>query len=236
MITSNITSNSLSIRFSSDGFSLYICDDNKQLISSKTVEFELYKQTVDELFYILDNTLELKLSYKSIQLIYESNQYTLIPYKLFDKDNIRYFLYLQHPDSLNNEHFAFNYLLTWNIYIAFAVPNNLFQVLSKMLPEIELQHHIYSFINEKVSLQKLSSIFVIDRNNMIDIIALENGSIQLVNSFKCESPETALYYILKVYEQLKLDVNQCVTFLNTNKSNSALEALIKTYIKNYEIC
>ncbi len=236
MIISNITSNSLSIRFSLDGFSLYIHDENNQLISSKTVEFELIKQTIDELHYILDNTRELKLNFKSIRIIYETNQYTLIPYKLFDIDNIQHFLYLQHPESKKFENFAYNHLLAWDIYIAFAVPNNLHEVLSKIFPEIELQHHIYSFINDKVPLQKLSSIFVIDRNEMIDVIAIEKGTFQLVNSFKYASPETALFYILKVYEQLKLDVNQCVTFLNTNKSNSALELLIKTYIKNYEIC
>jgi len=236
MIISNIISNSLSIRFNSDGFSLYIYDENNQLISSKTVEFELLKQSVDELHYMLDNTRELKLSYKSIRIIYETNQYTLIPYNLLDIDNIQHFLYLQHPDSKKFENFAYNHLLAWDIYIAFAVPNHLHEVLSKIFPEIELQHHIYSFINDKVPLQKLSSIFVIDRNDMIDVIAIEKSIFQLVNSYKYASPETALFYILKVYEQLKLDVIQCVTFLNTNKSNSALEQLIKTYIKNYEIC
>ena len=236
MIISNITSNSLSILFSSDGFSLYIHDENNQLISSKTVEFELLKQTIDELHYMLDNIRELKLSYKSIRIIYETNQYTLIPHKLFDIDSIRHFLYLQHPDSKKFENFAYNHLLAWDIYIAFAVPNNLYEVLAKIFPEIELQHHIYCFINDKVPLQKLSSIFVIDRNDMIDVIAIEKGTFQLVNSYKYASPETALYYILKVYEQLQLDVDQCVTFLNTNKSNSTLEVIIKTYIKNYEIC
>jgi hypothetical protein len=236
MITSNIPSNSLSIRFSSDGFSLYIFDDNKQLISSKTIEFEMLKQTEDDLLNILDNTLELKLSFKSIQLIYETNQYSFIPDKLFDKENIRYFLHLQHPDSQKTEHFAYNQILAWDIYIAFAVPNNLYQVLLKILPDIELEHHIYTFVNEKIPIQKLSAVFVIDRNDTIDIIALEKGIFQLVNSYKYTSTETALYFILKVYEQLKLDVNQCVTFLNTNKSNSSLELLIKTYIKNYAIC
>ena len=70
---------------------------------------------------------------------------------------------------------------------------------------------------------------------MIEISVVENEQLQLFNIFEYHSKEDFIYYVLFVFEQLKLDVETTIIHLSGNiDKNDELFNLIYTYVRHVE--
>ncbi|MFA5046883.1 MAG: DUF3822 family protein, partial [Paludibacter sp.] len=112
---------SLSIRFSSDGFSLLIYDELKKLLTAKTVPVDLTTIHYEDLIELLLDDVETILNIKKIRLIYESDTYAFVPASIFRAEHATDFLFFQ--DKLNkSDKISFNKLPNWDTVDVFAVP------------------------------------------------------------------------------------------------------------------
>ena len=220
----------LSIRFSSDGFSLSVSDEFGILLSSRKISANVFSLTKDNIIDILSDIAELNTVYNTTRLICETDTYVIVPDKLFDKDIAEEFVRTQHPYCKLEGRIVWNNLLAWNAVVAFAVPEGLFAVLNGTFPEIEIEHHLFAFINDFVALQNSTSVFVVDRNNKLDVIVIKQGILQLVNTFAYSTKEDFLYHILNIYTILALDTENCPLKIYFEKQKPEIKELVKKYI------
>ena len=106
--------------------------------------------------------------------------------------------------------------------------------LKKVLPEVEIEHHLHSFIYDSIKLNQNTNVQSILRNKKLDIIVLENGNLTLINSFDYEKAEDALYQITNVYEQLSLNRESCKLTIHNSKLSPNLPDIAKKYFRNFE--
>ena len=192
--TTEIISNqySLSIRFTSDGFSLFIFDENQKLLSSKKTPVDLFSLTEDRLFDLLANEKELSLNFHSIRVVFETDIYSVIPKVLFDAANAKDLLTFQHVEANIADTILHNELLAWNAVLAFTIPKAINSAIRKILPEVDIEHHIIDFVNDEIALQNDSSVHIYVRNNRMDIIVLKKGKLTLINTYEFSTKEDFL--------------------------------------------
>lgn len=222
---------SLSIRFTSDGFSLFIFDESQKLLSSKKTPADLLSLTEDKLFDLLANEKEINLNFHSIRVIFETDIYSIVPKILFEPEYAKDLLAFQHPEIKSSDTILHNELLAWNAVLTFTVPKAINSAIRKILPEVDIEHHIIDFVNDEIALQNDSSVHVYVRNSKMDIIVLKTGKLTLINTYEFSSKEDFLYYVMNIYEHLSLDSEKCSTSIyNTNKQPE-LSELVGKYIK-----
>ncbi|MDR0810783.1 MAG: DUF3822 family protein [Paludibacter sp.] len=223
----------LSIRFSADGFSLLINETGNK-ISSRRISCSIFSQSKDEIIDTLSEVQELNTAYATTRLICESDTYAVIPSEIFEENIAADLLRAQHPEFKTDDEIAWNRLLAWNAVIVFAVPKTLFAVLNGSFPEIEIEHHIFAFVNDFVELQNSTAVFIEDRNSKLDAVVIRQGNLQLINTFPYTAKEDFLYQILNIYTVLDLDIEHCPLKIHFEKPKAEILELLKKYLKECE--
>jgi len=231
-VNSNDQHYSLSIRFTSDGFSLLISDENQFQISTKNVSFDLFSKSEEDFLDLLDKELELNINYQAIRIIFETDLYSVIPKPLFNTETAKELLNLQHHNINPTDIILHNELLAWDAVLVFAIPVAVNSVMSKILPEIKIEHHIYSFITDSVALQNDPNMHVWVRQNIMDVVILDKGNLRLIKSFNFTTTEDFVYYIMSLFELLPLDTEQCQLVIYNSKKQPKLIELTSKYIKH----
>ena len=117
---SNKNPYSLSIRFSSDGFSLYVFDENKVQLSERNVVLETIPETKDGLIDVLSGVDELTLNFSSVRLIFESELYSVIPLAVYCEQDELALFNLHHNGVKSLECILKNELLAWDAVLLFS--------------------------------------------------------------------------------------------------------------------
>jgi hypothetical protein len=225
----------LSIRYSSDGFSFSVLDENSRLLSSGNVVCDAAKMSEIEIVDSLAKIEEFYTLYKKISLIAESDEFTVLPKVFAGDDKIRVFFEMQHSDIDDETELLRNELPAWNAVLIFAVPKNIFSVLKKTIPEVEIEHHLTAFINDFVPITSDTMVYVLVRKCRTDFVALKNGRLVLLNSYEYKIKEDILYNLLNVYNNLQLDLENHQTVLYVEKTDADFAQLISEYIKRSQI-
>lgn len=197
---------SLSIRIFSDGFSLYVYDENDQIISHKQEKSE---QT-DDLEFIrkmFESNKEKQASYKSISIICESDYHTLVPEIFFKQENQNDLLKLHHPslpDSARIFHAKQEQLQSVLIYsLDEKLLNEIYLHFHHIAPESHLVH-----VTKKITSEHIDKFTLWIRPEKIDCIVYNHHKILLLNKFSHTSPEDIAYHVLNIYQQLELNPNE----------------------------
>jgi hypothetical protein len=222
----------LSIRFQSDGFTLFVSDGNHQNISNKTVKAAISEMSETEIIDLLSKESELQLNYLTVRIICESNCYSFIPYPFFNKEEMTDMLKLQHPILKKTETVLFNLLEAWDAVNIFSVHPALASVLQQVLPEIKIEHHLTAFLTDKIEMHNEKCMHVLIRPEKMDVIVLKENNIQLINTYNYDSPEDFTYYIISIIEQLHLGTEECRVFLHSSEKSKEFCNLIGKYVKN----
>ena len=225
----------LSIRFATEGFSLSIFDEMGKALSSRQVVSNVFSQNKNEIIDVLSNVSELNTIYNTTRLICETDTYAIVPNELFDIDIAEEFLHAQHPHCKPEGRVVWNNLLAWNAVIVFSVPEELFLVLNGSFPEIEIEHHLFAFVNDFVVLQNSTSVFVEDRNSKLDVVVIKQGNLQLINTFAYSTKEDFLYQILNIYTVFTLDRGECPLKIYSEKPKYGIKELLRKYFAKVSI-
>jgi hypothetical protein len=225
----NTTGNSynLSIRINSDGFSLSVFDESESLISTQHVSAALFTLSSDEIVRIL--SAETQLNYQNIKLICESDKYIFIPTPIFTPEEATDFLTFQHKKE-KNERVVCNTIPAWETVNSFTIPATLEQALSRLFPGASIEHQISWLLTNKIKPQLGNSVSIWVRQKKMDIIALKESKLQLMNSFNYQTPEDFTYHALNIIEQLSLDIEKCKVFIYNAEKKPELKMLLEKYV------
>ena len=230
----------LSIQFSLDGFSFCIYDnENNKLIALESYAFqelENYKQLsaeINDLFY--DKEL-LRRAYNKINVIFESPKSTLIPFPLFNKDELHSYLKFNHNVE-DWENIYFDRLKNLEAYNIYTIPDCIIKTIKENFGSANISNFSSSLIESlliKYKNQNLENkVYVNLRSNIFDIIIIEDTKLKLFNSFRFRTKEDFAYFLLFVFEQLKLNPEDIELILigAIDKSSKLYEIIFK-YIRN----
>ncbi|MDR3654077.1 MAG: DUF3822 family protein [Paludibacter sp.] len=218
---------SLSIRISSDGFSLSVFDESKLLLTFKKINISFGKLSIIEIVEIIKK--ETQLYYRNINLIYESDIYAIIPDSIFKPENASDFLYLQH-EPVKNDQIISNSIPTWGVVNTFTIPDSIQNALHQVFPYTTIQHHLSFFLTDNIKMQSADCLYIWTRHKMMDIVVIKNGKLQLINSFSYQTPEDFAYFTLNVFEQLMLDIENCKVYLFNAETKTNIKKTLEEYL------
>lgn len=224
---------SLSIRFSSDGFSLSVGDENDNRISTKRIPTSLFSLSAKDIGALLEKQEEIKYVYRNIRLVCEHDHYTLVPKVIFSPAEAVDMLYFQKtPDK--NEHVLYNNVPSWDAVNIFSVPVELFKALSVAFPETSLEHHVCHLLNKQIKSRGGNSLHICVRAKTMDVAVIATGNLLLVNSFGFNTPEDLVYYTLSIFDQLSVDTEDCEVYLYNQAKQPEHVSNLRKYLKHCE--
>jgi len=235
--TSNFQQNnqySLSIRFSSDGFSLWVDDISGFLISSKTIARPFISLSKNDIVKIIEHEADALLNYQNIRLIYESDFYTFVPSTLFEIGNEIDFMFASNKID-KKDCIISNQISNWETVNIFSLPINLRDAINQLFDNVNIEHHLGYFLTEKIKLRNESGVNIWVRSKIMDVVVIINGNLHLINSFNYNSTEDFTYFTLNIFDQLSLDTNFCKLKLFNTEGNNEIQNIIQKYIKVVEI-
>jgi hypothetical protein len=217
----------LSIRISSDGFSLSVNEKSGLQLSTKNVAASIFSLSAEDIIKILRN--ETELNYQQIRIICESDIYIFIPTALFKPEEATDFINFQRKIP-KSERIIVNKIPSWDTVNVFTLPGNLVQAITHTFPDLTIQHQMSYLLEEDVKSQPENALHVYVRPNMLDIVALKAGKLQLLNSFNYHTTEDFTYHALNVVEQLSLDLDKCKVYLYNADKKPELAKVLGNYV------
>jgi len=198
---------SLSIRFSSDGFSLSILDHTDALLVKRDVSEPLFQMQKNEIVQLFETKAGIIPSaYSDIELIVESDFYVFMPSPIFKAQNLDDYFYFQHEKD-SRQIVLFNRIPNWDAVNIFSIPTQLNGALNELFPDAVVSHQLSYFLSEKMS-TKDERVCVWLRPKMFDVAVVKSGQLTLINSFVYDTAEDFTYFILSIFDQLKLDTEK----------------------------
>ena len=227
----DISNSHLSILHSGDGLSFSLLNKEK----NKFVLLGAYQLAsagdMKELFEFIERFTEIPgdVSYASTE-----SPFALIPQVLFDESQKEEYLKLMsavEPKSVGFKTFS-------NWVLVYQNSTDLTDWVKTHLPNVKVLNNaevVFSYYQNKYKNTDETSVFCHAMGGKLEITAIEKGVLTLHNSFNCQNAKDFVYYVLSVYEQLKLNPEQVPVYLSGWLNNLSPElADLKRYIRNVE--
>lgn len=234
----HITTYSLSIQLSLNGFSFCIATAEGEIVTSFDEfsnegnyysEQELYEQVIKT----FNNKPELQAKFNTVEVIYHNDLFALVPQKLFDPNNKKSYLNYS-VKTLATDYISHDNIKETDIISVFIPYININNFLIDQLGEFNYQHSSALLISHSLNLSKQNSnkkVYTHFSKSTFEIIITNGTELLLFNTFVYSTNEDILYYLLFCMEQLSLSPNEIdVLFLNTVSSD--LYDLLYTYVRN----
>ena len=239
IILSNTKDTKLSIQFNLDGFSFCITNINtKETIYFSEYHFTEKQNTPESLLLKIQEIFKtdtyLQKDFSSVLVIHQNSLSTLVPNKYFSEDKLSEYLNFN-IKTLATDFLTFDELKNCdakNVYVPYVNINN---YLFQNFGEFDYLHHstilIDKLLSKNVSTEK--EVYVNVSKNNLDIVVLKNKKIELSNTFRFQTKEDFIYYILFVFEQLKLNTEEIkLFFIGDIEEESEIYKITFQYIRN----
>jgi hypothetical protein len=206
----DISNLKLSILLSQDGLSYSIMSvpDSKYL-SLISFSYSDKKNFLAEIVDFLTAENLLASAFSETNLIIADPRQTLVPDVLFEQGTETRIWELNFlPDS--DSEIKYSYLQKSSNVILFPVRKDLINKFNSLFRNIQVFPSSFPFVESHFTLNKLSEntastkIFVQVYEEFAEMLILENTSIKLFNTFQYRTNNDLLYFIINVFEQLKL--------------------------------
>ena len=220
---------SLSIRISSDGFSLSVVDGSDSLISTKIIPTILTSLSAEQITALINK--ETQINYRNIHLIYESDIYAFVPAPVFRSNEAADYLNFQQNKTTKNDIVLYNYLPVWDTVNVFAIPKAIQAALSQLFPNTIIEQHVSYFLSTKVKTQHENALFIWTRPKTMDIIAFKNGKLYLLNSYLYLTADDFTYHTLNIIDKLSIDTDKCKVGLFNAEKKPELKKTLEKYLE-----
>ncbi len=173
--------------------------------------------------------------YKSVLFSYQGPKYTLIPGPLFSKDKLKsYFEFNHHLDDLDEIHY--NRFKSTDAFNVFAVPAELSGIIFRSFGNVRYYHTITPVAENGLikhgGKNGQTEVLVNITGKFVDIVVVKGEKLLLCNTFPWKNDDDLVYFILYVYEQLKLDNHETPLIISGEvKKDSAVYAMLGSYIR-----
>ncbi len=237
----SITENyNISIQASLNGYSFSILDKRRNkyiLLRNQGFNQQL---TEEELAAKLGDALRedelLTRVYGSVSFVYLSGRYTIVPESLFDTENLKaYFSFNQ--ELFETDKLYYNNVKAAGAVIIFAIPVELTEKLTDWNGKVKFYSQIAPFVENFVTnygeKDDKYKVMVNLHPGFTDIAVLKGNSLKLCNSFGCKNEKDFIYFLLYVFEQLRLNQEDTQVFIAGDiQKNSPHYEILKKHIRN----
>jgi hypothetical protein len=188
----------------------------------------------EQLGKILSEEDLLRLPYKNIRIIWQSQCSTLVPIPLYDESEQT--RYLSFNQNLNPADVILSdKLRSADSFNIFGVPSDLITTVSHLHPRIH--HHSSVLIGSLLLVNRHSinpmQVYVNVHSGFFDLVVINDRKLRFYNSFAYSSAEDFIYFVLFAFEQLKLLPEQAIVTLSGEiVKNSAIYEILYKYIRN----
>ena len=229
----------LSIRLSPGGFSFCILDDQQ----NRYIALESYSikppQNIEEYISRLNDIIEsanfLKQRFKSVNLLYENNHFTLIPDPLFNPEMKELYLHFNHEIDPSGE-IASDKLSNLDAFNIYTIPASVNQWIRQVFPDAMLAHRATVLVEgillnfKNANLEK--TVFIQVRSSSFDVLYVKNNKVVFLNSFNYKTNEDFVYFLMFVLEQLQLNPEYItLQLIGEISERSSLYILLSKYVK-----
>lgn len=175
--------------------------------------------------------------FDTITVIHQNELSTLVPKELYDESNkadyLKFNTKILKTDFITHDEIAVNESV--NVYIPYININN---YIFETFGEFTYKHSstvLLDSVLQKANESNSTEVYLHVNTTMIEVAVVENKKLQLFNVFEYHSKEDFIYYVLFVFEQLKLDAETTVIHLSGRvDKNDELYKLLYTYVRHVE--
>lgn len=230
----------LSIQVSLNGLSFCTLNSNQEI---KVLEKDIFgaqltpEQVLDKIKYLLDHNPSLKRDFKTIEIIYHNDLYTVVPKALFNEDILK--SYLQYNIKvLETDFIAYDELDQHDMVTVYVPYTNINNFFFDTFGSFTYKHTTTVLIDRLLTQQKNNlntTVFAHMQSKSFDLVIVNKGKLILANSYSYETKEDFLYYLLFTAEQLQLNPEEFkLTLLGDIRTDSEYSKIAYTYIRHVD--
>ena len=172
--------------------------------------------------------------YKKVSLAIVNSKSTLVPNALFDSDKKEALLKFNHPLE-EGESTAIDNLSNLGAKNIYALPKAIEQQFRELYPTLSLMHCSSPLIERVLLINKNTNtthVVINVQSDKFEIILVNAGKLLFFNTFTFRAPADFIYYVLFVFEQLKLNTETAnVELMGDVDKNSEVFQLLYKYIR-----
>ncbi|MGG5507556.1 MULTISPECIES: DUF3822 family protein [unclassified Myroides] len=231
--------NKLIIQVSLQKFTFIIQEIESKRIHHFVSEGLNQNKTIEDQLHALFAKHEiLNTPFEDVLVLHDSNLNTFVPTALFDEQAMG--SYLQYNTKVfSSDFFAFDELTGKdinNVYIPYVQINN---VLFEKLGSFTYQNINTALVERILTLSTDESeieVYAYVQKDHFELVVTQKGELLLFNSFLYTTAQDFIYYLLFVYEQLKLDPEHIrLKLISRIEKEDPLFEQAYTYIRHVDI-
>lgn len=228
----------LSVLIGANRFFYYLTDAQKNILAQRHYLFSADQDIsamVRELSEMLHQERLLQQSFKQIDVAIDNHTFAFIPTPIYQPELQSDYLNGVCSTSQHDMIFA-DEVEGLGLKNVHSIDARLFDVLEAFFNNygntFRLYHSATPFLTLTKRLTARSEVFVNVQPSQINIAVYKSGKFQLYNTFKYNSAEAFLYYVLLMYQQFELSTYITpVTLTGGIMPDSTIYRLLLTYIK-----
>jgi hypothetical protein len=177
----------------------------------------------------------LNLKYKSVEIIYSTEKFTLVPNAFFHQSAAEKFLGFNH-ESERGFYLDKTHLPNAEAWCIYSIPENLRDFLVLKFPKGVIKHNLYSLVEralrENKNFPERKQVHINFFNSYFEIVVLSGNKLLLCNQFTYSGESDVIYYVLYLYDQLKLSADTTeLVFHGLFQQTDPLYQSFKKYIR-----
>lgn len=224
------SSHNLSALIGANRFFFYLSDNQKRIVFQRHYLFKS-PYYLSELEGIFKNENLFKHQFHQVNVAIDTPHFAFIPNIIYEAELQKNYLQQTAPISSNDMIFTdeVDELELKNVH---SVDNRLYDILDKHLAYFDLYHNATPFLRRTNRMIQGNDVIVNVLPAQLQIAVYKNNQFQIYNTFKYNSAEAFLYYVLLMYQQFELDnMNTPLTLMGGIMPNSVIYRLLSTYIR-----
>jgi hypothetical protein len=169
----------------------------------------------------------------SASVVFVHNNAMLIPAAFFSQELLRD--YLKHQNLMKpGERACADFIKNNDCYSVYAADPNDYHLLKEKYPHATFRHHSSVFVEYLLALNKSSNrneVHVYVFPGYMDVVVLQAGKLLLYNRYHIQTANDFTYFLLWVYEELKLkpEDSSCILYGEITEKSEVYE-LAKKYV------
>ncbi|WP_411896196.1 DUF3822 family protein [Winogradskyella sp. A2] len=204
------------------------------IFESKLTPFDVLNRLKTE----LSSNMAFADDFNEVLVIHQNELASLVPKQLYDDkykaDYLKFNSKILKTDFIATDELVINESI--NVYVPFVNINNfVFDTFGTFIYKHSSTVLIDSILQREEN-SETSKVFINVNTTSIELAVFNNKELQLFNVFEYYSKEDFIYYILFVFEQLKLDTETTRVELSGNIDvNDELYKTLYTYVRHVDL-
>jgi hypothetical protein len=203
----------LLLQISNDLFRVCIIDSqNHRCLFIEDYEFSAVffpEQIISHLENIYDEHQLIQAGFwKSIKLSFKTRNFTLVPASLFDKEHAADYLLLN-SEINSTENIYYYQQSSMEAVNVFSAEKKIAEWFINAYPSrsIKFLHHTCSFLEGNLHKDNKGqkSLYLNIEKNLFTATVVQNKTVEFCNSFNYTSPEDFVYFVMYIFDQMKLN-------------------------------